>query len=178
MTITKKTAVLTNTDLITGMKANGIAPAINSKGKMIYTKCPRCEERVLSFNQAYTKVNIKHLPWYQAKPAIVFKKTNGATLKACRCGYRELVVKIEKPNCSKCGSVLKNVGDRCFGPNCAPPSEQEVADYKASKALPEVKPCVETGCTNTVPVGRLVRCETCRAARRTPKEAARSTVQM
>jgi hypothetical protein len=178
-TIKTNPAVLTNPILIKGMKDNGVLPSLNSKGGMIFTHCPNCEAYTLHRNPEYTKATLKHLASYQSSPAIVFKKANGTKLKACRCGYRELTVTIEKPKCPICKVVtLKNVGDRCFGPDCSPPSEQEVADYKALKALPETKPCVEAGCTNTVPVGRFVRCEACRAARRTPKEAVSSGVQM
>ena len=174
--IKKNTEVLDNRALIAGMKANNIVPSTNGKGGVIFTSCPMCEAEVLA-NPVYTKAILKGKPWYQATPAIVFKKANGATLKACVCGYRELVVITPKPTCPNCGSTLKHVGDRCYGPKCAPPSEAEADAYKALKTPPEVKTCVEPGCTNTVPEGRLVRCEACRAARKTPKEKV-SSVEM
>jgi len=197
--IKKNAKVLNNRELITGMGANGIVPSLNNKGTLIFTHCPMCEAELLADNPGYTKAILSNKPWYQATPVIVFKMPNGSTLKACCCGYRELVIITPKPRCSNCGSVLKNEGDRCYGPNCQPPTQQELdsiatekkqaqeikaAELKAKQEAkqkatkPPVKQCVTPGCTNPVPESRFVRCEACRATRRTPKEEACTEVQM
>ena len=161
--IKTRPAVLTNAVLIAGMKAVGIVPSVNSKGGVIFTSCPVCAEFVLSRNPEYTKDTIKGAPWYQSSPAIVFKKANGSTLKACRCGYRELVVKVQKPMCPICNIVtLKAVGDRCLKCHPLTPQEKAVieAERKAATEAP-VKQCNRKHCTNPVPDGRKAVCYEC-----------------